>query len=184
MPRCPPHLVKSAIRLLRQSTTVPKTSNTSAFTAEISDMVRSVSFAVAFEFAGFAHISEPRARSELFPVLDEARPFGDLIVQFLRRLIRFVRHPVESACSGLASGGFDGANQGTSRSASSHRRLHEQIFEVAVAQGSPSRAMQQVVSYPNQLSIALGDERAETLERIEESPPRCICYLRCERRLV
>src|SRR3954454_1900203 len=39
MPRCSPHLVKSAIRLVRQSTTVPNTSNTSAFTAETSDMV-------------------------------------------------------------------------------------------------------------------------------------------------
>src|SRR6202051_1051788 len=38
MPRVPAHLVKSAIRLERQSTTVPNTSNTSAFTAEISDM--------------------------------------------------------------------------------------------------------------------------------------------------
>src|ERR1700736_5611717 len=38
MPRFSDHLVKSAIRLLRQSTTVPNTSNTSAFTAEISDM--------------------------------------------------------------------------------------------------------------------------------------------------
>src|SRR6478672_8313526 len=38
MPRVSDHLVKSAIRLVRQSTTVPKTSNTSAFTAEISDM--------------------------------------------------------------------------------------------------------------------------------------------------
>src|SRR4051794_23976542 len=41
MPRVCDHLVKSAIRLLRQSTTVPNTSNTSAFTAEISDMVAS-----------------------------------------------------------------------------------------------------------------------------------------------
>src|ERR1700676_1228526 len=38
MPRSSAHLVKSATRLLRQSTTVPNTSNTSAFTAEISDM--------------------------------------------------------------------------------------------------------------------------------------------------
>src|SRR5260370_4734275 len=38
MPRVSAHSVKSAIRLERQSTTVPNTSNTSAFTAEISDM--------------------------------------------------------------------------------------------------------------------------------------------------
>ena len=39
MPRVSPHAVKSAIRLLRQSTTVPNTSNTRALTAEISDML-------------------------------------------------------------------------------------------------------------------------------------------------
>src|SRR5215469_8964569 len=38
MPRVSPHLVKSLIRLVRQSTTVPNTSNTSAFTIERSDM--------------------------------------------------------------------------------------------------------------------------------------------------
>src|SRR3981189_2433557 len=38
MPRLSAHLVKSAIRVERQSTTVPNTSNTSALTAEISDM--------------------------------------------------------------------------------------------------------------------------------------------------
>src|SRR5690242_4820493 len=38
MPRLLPHLVKSSIRLVRQSTTVPNTSNTSAFTFEVSNM--------------------------------------------------------------------------------------------------------------------------------------------------
>src|SRR5205085_4775918 len=41
MPRSSDHLLKSAIRLVRQSTTVPNTSNTRAFTAEISDMLSS-----------------------------------------------------------------------------------------------------------------------------------------------
>src|ERR1700745_2974840 len=39
MPRVSPHFVKSLIRLVRQSTTVPNTSNTSAFTADMSDML-------------------------------------------------------------------------------------------------------------------------------------------------
>src|SRR6185369_2180221 len=42
MPRVSDHLVKSAIRLERQSTTVPNTSNTRAFTAETSDMFPSI----------------------------------------------------------------------------------------------------------------------------------------------
>src|SRR6516164_6858636 len=39
MPRLSDHPVKSLIRLVRQSTTVPNTSNNSAFTAETSDMI-------------------------------------------------------------------------------------------------------------------------------------------------
>src|SRR5258708_6551858 len=39
MPRLSDHFVKSAIRLVRQSTTVPNTSNTIALTAERSDML-------------------------------------------------------------------------------------------------------------------------------------------------
>jgi hypothetical protein len=38
MPEVSDHLVKSLMRLVRQSTTVPNTSNTSAFTADTSDM--------------------------------------------------------------------------------------------------------------------------------------------------
>src|SRR6476646_11279519 len=48
MPRVSDHLVKSAIRLVRQSTTVPNTSNTSAFTAEVSDMLDPVCFVCSF----------------------------------------------------------------------------------------------------------------------------------------
>src|SRR5437899_4547398 len=51
MPRVSDHLVKSAIRLVRQSTTVPNTSNTSAFTAEVSDMSASPFFNPSFRGA-------------------------------------------------------------------------------------------------------------------------------------
>src|SRR5947207_12165711 len=55
MPRFPDHFVKSAIRLVRQSTTVPNTSNTSAFTAEISDMLTPfVLFVSSFRHSGRA----------------------------------------------------------------------------------------------------------------------------------
>src|SRR5438093_13323366 len=40
MPEVSDHLVKSLMRLVRQSTTVPNTSNTSAFTADTSDIGR------------------------------------------------------------------------------------------------------------------------------------------------
>src|SRR4051812_19961142 len=61
MPRVCDHLAKSAIRLLRQSTTVPNTSNTSAFTAEISDMVASPFFVIAQ--LSQHHCEEPLRRS-------------------------------------------------------------------------------------------------------------------------
>src|SRR5260370_35551931 len=63
MPRVSPHLVKSAIRLVRQSTTVPNTSNTSAFTAEISDMVASPS---QFVIPGWAEGPDPESRDSGF----------------------------------------------------------------------------------------------------------------------
>src|SRR6478752_26097 len=53
MPRVFDHLVKSAIRLVRQSTTVPNTSNTSAFTAEISDMFSPFFVVVLFLMSSF-----------------------------------------------------------------------------------------------------------------------------------
>src|SRR6266436_2253489 len=59
MPRVSDHLVKSLIRLVRQSTTVPNTSNTSAFTAEMSDML-----APCFLFLSFrgARSANPESR--------------------------------------------------------------------------------------------------------------------------
>src|SRR4029077_20955624 len=54
MPRFSDHLVKSAIRLVRQSTTVPNTSNTSALTAEISGMVAPLAFFVLLVIPGRA----------------------------------------------------------------------------------------------------------------------------------
>src|SRR2546430_11597807 len=46
MPEVSDHLVKSLMRLVRQSTTVPNTSNTSAFTADTSDIGRPPPFLV------------------------------------------------------------------------------------------------------------------------------------------
>src|SRR5260221_14213027 len=63
MPRLSAHLVKSAIRLERQSTTVPNTSNTSALTAEISDMFTPVFVFLRFRFFRHSGASEARARN-------------------------------------------------------------------------------------------------------------------------
>src|ERR1700760_2340202 len=84
MPRVCDHLVKSAIRLERQSTTVPNTSNTSALTAEISDMSCSL----------FLILS---ARSKHLAVLNEAEIAGDLVGEKASRGIIGLGKPVDAA---------------------------------------------------------------------------------------
>src|SRR3984893_9386610 len=56
MPRVSDHLEKSAIRLVRQSTTVPNTSNTSAFTADKSDMLAPCFFLLSFRGARSSYL--------------------------------------------------------------------------------------------------------------------------------
>src|SRR5260370_36818020 len=92
MPRVSPHLVKSAIRLVRQSTTVPNTSNTSAFTAEISDMVASPS---QFVIPGWAEGPDPESRDSGFA--SSTRPGMTPSIQvhfFYLPVIRVVLSPV------------------------------------------------------------------------------------------
>src|ERR1700686_678094 len=87
MPRLSAHLVKSAIRLERQSTTVPNTSNTRAFTPEISDM--STPSCLLFLIDG--------TRSKHLAILHEPRGIGDLIVKDARLRIGGLRQPVHPA---------------------------------------------------------------------------------------
>src|ERR1700739_1008584 len=72
MPRFSDHLVKSAIRLVRQSTTVPNTSKTSALTAEISDIFAPP---VLNGLSGTVHRHDPDSRvsrSDAEPVIGPA----------------------------------------------------------------------------------------------------------------
>src|SRR5436190_10364030 len=158
MPRLSDHLVKSSIKLLRQSTQVPNTSNTSAFTSEISAMA-SLPFSVCC-----------CSRLQLLAVLDEARPLGDLVVERLRGLVGLVRQPVQAAGAGRACGGLDGRNQRTPRAAAAYRRLDEQIFEIAIADRRPGRAMQQIVREPDQFAVALGDQRMQRSAAAASTP--------------
>src|ERR1700682_4033054 len=66
MPEVSDHLVKSLIRLVRQSTQVPNTSNTSAFTPEISDMVTPVFVLVGFVIPGWSEGPDPESRDSGF----------------------------------------------------------------------------------------------------------------------
>src|SRR6266508_480002 len=99
MPRFSDHCVKSAIRLVRQSTTVPNTSNTNAFTAEISDML-----APCFCYSCLQGASEHLA------VLDEPEIVGNLVVE--RPRLDVVRlgqpiHPARARRLGLGVHRFD-----------------------------------------------------------------------------
>src|ERR1700761_456291 len=82
-PRFTDHAVKSAIKLERQSTTVPNTSNTSAFTAEISDMP--------------VPRSRRCSRLKHLAVLDEAEIVGNLVVDRARLRIVGLRQPIDPA---------------------------------------------------------------------------------------
>src|SRR6202051_2778574 len=156
MPRVPAHLVKSAIRLERQSTTVPNTSNTSAFTAEISDMFdpfQTSSFRDGpkdqtrnLEIPGSLATLAPRndgKSSQHLAVLDESEMVGNLIVKCARlRVARLCQpiHPARTRRLGLLVHRFD---QRASPRTATHTFRDEQILKIAVPLGSPGRAMEQ-----------------------------------------
>src|SRR5262245_2550537 len=173
MPRFSDHFVKSLIRLVRQSTQVPNTSNTSAFTLEISDM-----FAPSLLFRFLV------GRLELLAILHEPRPVRDLVVKQLRGFVGLVSHPVESAGARVARGGLDRRNQLASGATAAQRRFDEQVFKVAIADRRPGRAMQQIMCEPDELAFAYGDQRMERLDRIEEALPGSVRHFGRKLRLV
>src|ERR1700682_5637200 len=81
MPEVSDHLVKSLIRLVRQSTQVPNTSNTSAFTPEISDMVTPVFVLVGFVIPGWSEGPDPESRDSGFAL---CAPRNDCVTSSLR----------------------------------------------------------------------------------------------------
>src|SRR5215510_11064250 len=133
MPRFSDHFVKSLIRLVRQSTQVPNTSKTSAFTPEMSDMVATsfLSFRdgpkdqtrnLEVPQCAIAHWGSmlriaPERRLEFLPILHEAWPVCDLVVEQLRGFVGLVGHPIETAGAGSARSGFHRRYQLASRAA-------------------------------------------------------------------
>src|SRR5258707_13007462 len=99
--------------------------------------------------------------SQFLSVLHEARPLRDLIIELLRGLVGFVRHPVEPACAGVTGGGLDRRNQRTPHAASAGRRFDEKIFEVAVADPRPGRAIEQIMCEADHTSTPLADGSTE-----------------------
>src|SRR6266550_5074324 len=102
MPRVFDHLVKSLIRLVRQSTTVPNTSNTNAFTAAISDMLTPF-FSFGSSFRGDANgsgllagpmtgsASNPESRGSGFAL---RAPRNDVVLLNCARPLRALRRKI------------------------------------------------------------------------------------------
>src|SRR4051812_30344551 len=114
MPRFSDHLVKSAIRLLRQSTTVPNTSNTRAFTSSVWFIVfpfdaRPAGFIIARSacdkaiqtlLAAFWIASLSLAMTvglQHLPVLNESQIIRDLVIKRAGPRIVRLRHPIHPA---------------------------------------------------------------------------------------
>src|ERR1700754_4216870 len=140
MPRVSDHLVKSAIRLVRQSTTVPNTSNTRAFTAEVSDMLHS-----RFLFL--------MGRSENLAVLNESQIVGDLVIKRAGLRVARLRQPVHPAGAGRLGLAINLFDQCASDAMAPHIFRHVQILEIAVAIMRPGRTMEQVMREPQQPAV-------------------------------
>src|ERR1700733_1728031 len=152
MPRVSPHVVKSAIRLERQSTMVPKTSNTSAFTAETSDM------SISSYCCSCSLLCWP-AHSKQFAILHEPRIIRDLIVQDPRLRIAGLGQPVYPA----AAIGFclyvHRLDQRAAEPKPARAVDDEQILQIAVIARRPARAMIEILDDAGQPALDIGAEQ-------------------------
>src|SRR3954453_9273554 len=189
MPRVSDHFVKSAIRLERQSTTVPNTSNTRAFTSGIALIVsflffrrhpssslrgalatkQSSSFAPQDWIASLSLAMT--AGLQHLPVLDESEIIRDLVVQRAGLCIARLRQPVDPAGTrrlGLAINFFD---QCASHAAAADIFRHVQIFKIAVTVACPCGAMKQIMREPQQPAVDITAERKQRLVGIVKPRP-------------
>src|ERR1700748_16556 len=153
MPRVSPHLVKSAIRLVRQSTTVPKTSNTSAFTAEISDMTTPLLLLFLIE----------RTRSKHLAILDETEIFRDLIVEDAGLRIGGVRQPVHPTGAGGFGPLVDRLDQRPAEAVTTPALADKQILQIAVIARRPGRAVKQILHNAGELAVDVAAEQEHRL---------------------
>src|SRR5258706_9794442 len=173
MPRFSPHPVKSAIRLVRQSTTVPNTTNPSAFPAEISDMFAPLLLSL---------IGGPRSKH--LAVLDESEIVGNLVVERPRLRVARLRQPIDAARIRRLGLLVDRLDQRPSQPSTPSSLCDKKIFQVAIAVRSPGRAMKQVVRDPHQFAVDITPQCEERFIRIMESLPGEIADLLRQRGFV
>src|SRR5712671_2706866 len=205
MPRLSDHFVKSSIRLVRQSTQVPNTSNTSAFTAETSDMsapcvccrysgaMRSIEPGISrFSGAQLRTIVRPlRVRpgmtvtfSKHLAVLDEPEIVRNPIIESPGLRVARLRKPIDAARVRRPGSVVNGFDQCTSKPSAARGLCDKQIFQIAVSLGSPGRTMKEVMGETRQVSIDVAAERKHRFIRIVKSAPREIAHVPRQRRLV
>src|SRR5438445_12283117 len=126
MPRFSDHLVKSAIKLERTSTTVPNPSNTSAFTAETSDM-----------FAPLLLVWPASCISKHLAVLNETEIVSDPIVKNTRLRVARLGQPIDAARIRRLGPLVNCLDQRPSQSLAPRSFCDKQIFQIAISVGSP-----------------------------------------------
>src|SRR3979411_625089 len=163
MPRFSDHLVKSAIRLERQSTTVPNTSNTSAFTAEISD-ISTPCFYSSFRDAPLG--ADPESRdpgsfasltgrntSRHLAILHETGGISDLIVENARLCIGGLRQPVHPAGACLLRLLIHGLDQRPPQPETAGAFRDKQILQITVIARRPARAVKEILHNAGELAV-------------------------------
>src|SRR4051812_28435228 len=170
MPRFSDHFVKSLIRLVRQSTQVPNTSNTSAFTPEISDMSAPIFLLLI--------------PSKHLAVLDESEIVGDRIIEGARLRVARLRQPIDAARVRRPGPVVNRLDERASEPSAPRGFRDKQILQIAVSLGSPGRTMKEIVSESCQVSIDVAAERKHRLIGIVKAGPGEIAHVPRQRRLV
>src|SRR5665213_756579 len=152
MPRAAPHSVKSAIRLERQSTTVPNTSNTRAFTFDTSDIIALPALSsfrdgsqdqtrnleiprcaiVHLRFDASHRSGMTSLCSKYLSILNETKILGDLIEENAGLRIGGVGQPVHPVGAGRFRASVDRLDQRPSDAEAARAVVDEQILQIAV----------------------------------------------------
>src|SRR5690606_11816357 len=114
---------------------------------------------------GRGRAARPRraGASENLPVLDEARPLGDLVVEGARVAIVLLRQPMDAARALGARRLLDGGDERPADAMASGLGGNEQVLQIAVVAGRPAGAVEDDVSDAGEAFI---DEGAEDVHRL------------------
>src|SRR5439155_25386256 len=114
----------------------------------------------------------------------EAKVVGNRNIKRPSLRITVLRQPIAAPCtrrSGLVVHRLD---QRSPQSTAARLLYDEQVFQIAVAVGSPGRTMKEVVREPHELAIDIAAERKHRLVRVVKPHPRKIAGVPGKVRLV